>query len=216
MHMRAISTLLLGLACLGAGTAQAFEPPAFPLNDAQFKALEEYAGAKSEKAFAAGPDGQFSAQTGFVSATVAAREALKACNEGVSNKGHRCIIIDINGEPVSYPLQIVQMMQLDPGLAEKPVVLRDLKFDIDTWRAMQGYNEKVEHKAFAVSLKGPWGRSWEANTIEEAEKEALAACDRNEPAAKAPCFIVARDAAAVPFDTLQANPDLSVGVAKPK
>jgi hypothetical protein len=216
MHLRAISTLLLGLACFGAGAAQAFEPPAFSLNDAQFKALEEYTAAKSEKAFAAGPDGQFSAQSGFVSATVAAREALKACDEGVSNQAHRCVVIDINGEPVPHALQIVQMMRLDPGVAEKPIALRDVKFDIDTWRAMQGYDEKAEHKAFAVSLKGPWGRSWEANTIEEAEKEALAACDRNEPAAKAPCFIIVRDAAAVPLDTLQANPDLSVGVAKPK
>ncbi|MGE3829914.1 MAG: hypothetical protein AB7F76_02870 [Parvibaculaceae bacterium] len=214
--MRAISTLLFALACFSAGKAWAFDPPAFPLNDAQFKALEEYAGAKSQKAFAAGPDGQFSAQAGFVSATIAAREALKACDEGVSNKTHRCVIIDINGEPVSQALQIVQMMRLDPELAGKPVALHDLKFDLDTWRAMQGYEEKAEHKAFALSLRGPWGRSWEAGTIEEAEKEALAACDRNEPAAKAPCFIVARDGTPVPVDSLRANPDLSVSVTKPK
>jgi hypothetical protein len=213
--MRVISILLLA-AVLGSGRAVAFEPPAFPLNDAQFKAFEGYATAKGEKAFAAGPDGQFSAQTGFASATIAAREALKNCDEGVSNKAHRCIIIDINGEAVSHALQIVQMMRLDPEVADKPVALRDLKLDVDTWRAMQGYNEKAEHKAFAMSLKGPWGRSWEANTIEEAEQEALAACDRNEPAAKAPCFIIARDSAVISFDMLEAKSDLSVSLTKPK
>ena len=213
--MRTISTLLLAV-CLFAGKAWAFEPPAFPLNDAQFKAFEEYGTARSEKAFAAGPDGQFSAQVGFVSATVASLEALKACDEGVSNKARRCVIIDINGAPVPHAMQIVQMLRLDPALAEKPVALPDLKLDVDTWRAMRGYEEKAQHKAFALSLRGPWGRSWEAGTSEEAEKEALAACDRNEPAVKAPCFVIARDGVVVPFANLRANPDLSVRVVEPQ
>jgi len=65
---------------LGAGAAEAFDQPVFPLNDAQLKALEEYQTAKGIKAFAAGPEGQFSAQSGFASASIAVREVLKACD----------------------------------------------------------------------------------------------------------------------------------------
>ncbi|WP_368904825.1 hypothetical protein [Taklimakanibacter lacteus] len=196
--------------------AQAFEPPAFPLNDAQLKALEEYAVAKTEKAFAAGPEGQFSAQTGFTSATIAAREALKACDEGVSEATKRCILIDLNGARLSNAMQMVQMLRVDPGLFEKPMKVPDLVLDVDAWRAREGYIEKAEHKAFAISLKGPWARSWEGATAEEAEKEALDSCNRNEAAQKAPCFILMREGASVPLEQLQANPDLSVDGQKAK
>ncbi len=196
--------------------AKAFEPPVFPLNDAQLKALEEYAVAKTEKAFAAGPEGQFSAQTGFASVTIAAREALKACDEGVSDPTKRCILIDLNGARLSNALQMVQMLRIDPGLFQKPMKIPDLVLDVDAWRASEGYREKAEHKAFAISLKGPWARSWEGATAEEAEKEALDSCNRNEAAQKAPCFILMRDGANVPADELEAKPDLSVDGQKTK
>lgn len=205
--------------CLTALTfcrAQAFEPPVFPLNDAQLKALEEYAVAKTEKAFAAGPEGQFSAQTGFTSATIAAREALKACDEGVSDATKRCILIDLNGSRLTNAMQMAQMLRVDPGLFEKPMKIPDLVLDVDAWRAREGYIEKAEHKAFAISLKGPWARSWEGTTAEEAEKEALDSCNRNEAAQKAPCFILMREGASVPADQLEAAPDLSVGRQKAK
>ena len=196
--------------------AQAFEPPVFPLNDAQLKALEEYAVAKTEKAFAVGPEGQFSAQVGFTSSTIAAREALKACDEGVSDTTKRCILIDLNGERLSNAMQMVQLLQVDPGLFEKPMKIPDLVLDVDAWRAREGYREKAEHKAFAISLKGPWARSWEGASADEAEKEALDSCNRNEAAQKAPCFILMRGTANVPVEELQANPDLSVGGQKAK
>jgi hypothetical protein len=204
------------LMVLGCSQASAFEPPVFPLNDAQFKALEEYASAKAEKAFAAGQGGQFSAQTGFTSPTIAVREALKACDEGVSDETKRCILIDLNGNRVSDALQMAQLLRVDPSLFEKPMKVPDLVLDVDAWRAKEGYVEKGEHKAFAISLKGPWARSWEGSTIEEAEKEALDSCDRNEAAQKAPCFILMRDGATVASEQLQANPDLSVGAQKPQ
>ncbi|TMJ40045.1 MAG: hypothetical protein E6G87_02925 [Alphaproteobacteria bacterium] len=200
----------------GIGAVQAFEPPVFALNDAQLKALEEYAVAKTEKAFAVGPEGQFSAQTGFTSSTIAAREALKACDEGVSDATKRCILIDLNGERLSHAMQMAQRLQIDPGLFDKPMKIPDLVLDIDAWRAREGYREKADHKAFAISLKGPWARSWEGGSVEEAEKEALDSCNRNEAAQKAPCFILMRDGASVPPEELQANPDLSVGGQKPK
>ena len=200
----------------GIGGVQAFEPPVFALNDAQLKALEEYAVAKTEKAFAVGPEGQFSAQTGFTSSTIAAREALKACDEGVSDTTKRCILIDLNGERLSHAMQMAQLLQIDPGLFDKPMKIPDLVLDIDAWRAREGYREKAEHKAFAISLKGPWARSWEGGSVEEAEKEALDSCNRNEAAQKAPCFILMRDGASVPPEELLANPDLSVGGQKPK
>lgn len=200
----------------GIGAVQAFEPPVFALNDAQLKALEEYAVAKTEKAFAVGPEGQFSAQTGFTSSTIAAREALKACDEGVSDTTKRCILIDLNGERLSHAMQMAQLLQIDPGLFDKPMKIPDLVLDIDAWRAREGYREKAEHKAFAISLKGPWARSWEGGSVEEAEKEALDSCNRNEAAQKAPCFILMRDGASVPPEELLANPDLSVGGQKPK
>jgi hypothetical protein len=200
----------------GIGAVQAFEPPVFALNDAQLKALEEYAVAKTEKAFAVGPEGQFSAQTGFTSSTIAAREALKACDEGVSDPTKRCILIDLNGERLSHAMQMAQLLQIDPGLFDKPMKIPDLVLDIDAWRAREGYREKAEHKAFAISLKGPWARSWEGGSVEEAEKEALDSCNRNEAAQKAPCFILMRDGASIPPEELQANPDLSVGGHKPK
>jgi len=200
----------------GVGAVQAFEPPVFALNDAQLKALEEYAVAKTEKAFAVGPEGQFSAQTGFTSSTIAAREALKACDEGVSDTTKRCILIDLNGERLSHAMQIAQLLQIDPRLFDKPTKIPDLVLDIDAWRAREGYREKAEHKAFAISLKGPWARSWEGGSVEEAEKEALDSCNRNEAAQKAPCFILMRDGVSVPPEELQANPDLSVDGQKPK
>ena len=200
----------------GFGTVQAFEPPGFALNDAQLKALEEYAVAKTEKAFAVGPEGQFSAQTGFTSSTIAAREALKACDEGVSDTTKRCILIDLNGERLSHAMQMAQLLQIDPGLFGKPMKIPDLVLDIEAWRAREGYREKADHKAFAISLKGPWARSWEGGSTEEAEKEALDSCNRNEAAQKAPCFILMRDGGSVPPEELQANPDLSVDGQKSK
>lgn len=208
--------LSLCLIALGFCAAQAFEPPVFPLNDAQLKSLEEYAVAKTEKAFAAGPEGQFSAQVGFTSSTIAAREALKACDEGVSDPTKRCILIDLNGERLSNAMQMVQLLQIDPGLFERPMRIPDLVLDVDAWRAREGYREKAEHKAFAISLKGPWARSWEGASAAEAETEALDSCNRNEAAQKAPCFILMRGGASVPLEELQANPDLSVGGQKAK
>jgi len=208
--------LSLCMTALTYGSAQAFEPPVFPLNDAQLKALEGYSIAKTEKAFAAGPEGQFSAQVGFSSATIAAREALKACDEGVSDATKRCILIDLNGQRLSNAVQMAQMLRVDPGLFEKPMKVPDLVLDVDAWRAREGYRDKGEHKAFAISLKGPWARSWEGATAEEAEKEALASCNRNEAAQKAPCFILMREGADVPIEQLEANPDLSVGGQKAK
>ena len=206
----------LGVLAVSWGQASAFEPPVFPLNDAQLKALEDYSIAKTEKAFAVGPDGQFSSQTGFTSLTIAAREALKACDEGVSDETKRCILIDLNGQRLSNALQVVQQLRVDPGLFEKPMKVPDLVLDVDAWRAKEGYREKGEHKAFALSLKGPWARSWEGSTIEEAEKEALDSCNRNEAAQKAPCFVLLRDGTAIPPEQLQANPDLTVVVQKPQ
>lgn len=206
----------LGLIVLATVPASAFESPVFPLNDAQFKALEEYATAKGEKAFAVGPDGQFSAQTGFTSLTIAVREALRSCDEGVSDQTKRCILIDLNGQRLSNAMQVAQLLRVDPGLFAKPTAIPDLVLDVDAWRAKEGYKEKGEHKAFAMSLKGPWARSWEGSTIEEAEKEALASCNRNEAAQKAPCFILMRDGAQVFPGDLQANPDLSVDGQKVK
>jgi hypothetical protein len=208
--------LPLAMIALGCGSALAFEPPVFSLNDAQLKALEEYAVAKGEKAFAAGSGGQFSAQTGFTSLTIAVREALKACDEGVSDETKRCILIDLNGQRLSNAMQMAQLLRVDVSLFEKPMTIPDLVLDVDAWRAREGYREKADHKAFAISLKGPWARSWEGSTLEEAEKEALDSCNRNEPAQKAPCFILMRDGTTVPVDELQANPDLSVGGQKPQ
>jgi hypothetical protein len=198
------------------GQASAFEPPVFPLNDAQLKAIEEYALAKSEKAFAAGPAGQFSAQTGFASLTIAVREALKSCDEGVSDPTKRCILIDLNGQRLSNALQMAQLWRVDASLLEQPTNVPDLVLDVDAWRAKEGYREKGEHKAFAISLKGPWARSWDGSTIEEAEKEALESCNRNEAAQKAPCFIIMRDGTPVSVEQLQVSPDLSVSGQKPQ
>jgi hypothetical protein len=197
------------------GQASAFEPPVFPLNDAQLEALEEYAVARSEKAFAAGPNGQFSAQTGFASLTIAVREALKSCDEGISDATKRCILIDLNGQRLSNALQMAQLWRVDAGLLDQATKIPDLVLDVDAWRAKEGYWEKGEHKAFAISLKGPWARSWEGRSIEEAEKEALDSCNRNEGAKKASCFILMRDAISVPIEHLLANPDLSVSGQTP-
>ena len=134
----------------GIGAVQAFEPPVFALNDAQLKALEEYAVAKTEKAFAVGPEGQFSAQTGFTSSTIAAREALKACDEGVSDATKRCILIDLNGERLSHAMQMAQRLQIDPGLFDKPMKIPDLVLDIDAWRAREGLRYQPERPMGAI------------------------------------------------------------------
>jgi hypothetical protein len=199
---------------LGAGPAEAFDQPVFPLNDTQLKALEEYQTAKGIKAFAAGPEGQFSAQSGFASASIAVREVLKACDKDVAQKAKRCLLLDLDGDPVPVALQYAQMLRIDEGAALEPIPLRDMTLSIDAWRAYQGFGEKGEHKAFALSLKGVWARSWDAATIEEAEKEALEACNRNAPSGSAPCFIIARDRTLIPGEELEAKPDLSVSGPK--
>lgn len=186
--------------------AQAFEEPVIRLAPAQLDALDRYSAAKGEKAFAAGPDGHFSAQTGYLSATVAAREALKACDKEVSHPSKRCLLIDLNGEPVPPALQYAQLWRIDESSADAPVTLGDLNFDIDAWQAWLGLAGKQDYKALALSLKGPWARSWEASSQEEADREALAECNKKERAAAAPCFIARGMSGA----GLSAAPDLTV------
>jgi hypothetical protein len=195
---------------LGISAASAFESPLFPLNEDQLKAYGAYQAAPGEKAFAAGPTGQFSAQTGYASALAAVREALAQCDKAGSDAKNSCIIIDQNGMMLPLALQFAQQSRADAAMLEQPLPLRDLVLDADAWPALQGLADKPGHKAFALSLKGPWARSWEAGTIEEAEKEALAACDKNERAKSAKCFIYARDGANVEAGTLEFTPDLTV------
>jgi hypothetical protein len=178
------------LLLLQTGFALAFEEPVIKLNADQMKALGQYFQAKGEKVFAAGPEGQFSAQTGYVSTSVAAREALRACDKDVSHPSKRCVVIAINGGMVPAALQYAQLWRINESTTDDPVMLNDLSFDIDAWEAYRGLAEKQDHKAFAMSLKGSWARSWEAASDGEAEKEALAACNKKENAANAPCFIV--------------------------
>src|SRR3954447_24878658 len=102
------TALVVLLLCLAGSEAWSFEPPAFPLSEAQLKAYQAYAKEKGEKAFAAGPGGQLSAQTGFASATVAVREALKDCDKDVADPAQRCLIIDLNGAQVPLALQFAQ------------------------------------------------------------------------------------------------------------
>jgi len=194
--------------------ASAFEPPIFPLNGDQLKAYGAYQTAPGEKAFAAGPAGQFSAQTGYASALVAVREALAECDKGGSDPKNPCIIIDQNGAMLPLALQLAQQSRADAAKLEQPLPLRDLVLDADAWAALAGLNEKPGHKAFALSLKGPWARSWEAGTIEEAEKEALAACDQKERSQQAKCFVLSRDGARVDTNTLEIAPDLSAAPRK--
>jgi hypothetical protein len=198
----------------GASQAAAFEPPLISLDDNQIKALAEYAGAKTEKAFALGPNGKFSAQTGFASASIAVREALKACDGADAEPEARCIIVDLNGMPVPLALQYAQVSRADPTQFEKPIPLKDFTLDADAWAANRGLDEKPEHRALAASLKGPWARSWEAATMEEAEKQALEACNKNERAKTAPCFILGRDKERINASELQALPDLTVTPVK--
>ncbi|CAN5138316.1 hypothetical protein BH10PSE7_BH10PSE7_40380 [soil metagenome] len=181
--------LTCALLIFQAGAAHAFEEPVIKLNSEQMKALGQYFQGKGEKVFAAGPEGQFSAQTGYLSASVAVREALKACDQNVSHPSKRCVIIAVNGAMVSAALQYAQAWRIDESTLDKPLTLGDLSFDVDAWQAYRGLAEKQDHKAFAISLKGSWARSWEASSADEAEKEALAACNKKENAVSAPCFI---------------------------
>jgi hypothetical protein len=192
------------------GNASAFEPPAFPLSDAQVAALDEYASAKDAKAFAAGPAGQFSAQTGFVSAAIAAREALKACDEDIDSPEKRCILIDLNGAPVPYALQLAQISRADPKLLQKPVELRDMRLDAGTSKAVDDLKSKAPHTAFALSLRGSWARAWEASSADEAKAQALEACNKKEKAKTAPCFILTSDGAPWHGEEFTSASDLTV------
>jgi hypothetical protein len=214
MNLTRCLTLLLG----GLVTAPAFgyEPPIFPLSEDQLKAYDAYLATPGEKAFAAGPAGQFSAQSGYASATAAVRQALAACDKEGAKPAERCIIIDQNGVRVPVALQLAQQSRADAAALEKDIALRDLTLDTDAWPALAGLEEKPGHKAFAISLRGPWGRSWEASSIEEAEKEALAVCDKNERAKEAKCFILSRDGVRVDPQGLTIMPDLSVVEKKPQ
>jgi hypothetical protein len=214
MIARPVAALGLCLALSGF-PAFAYEPPAFPLTDAQTVALDEYASAKGAKAFAAGPGGQFSAQTGFVSASVAAREALKACDEDIAAPDQRCILIDLNGTPVPYALQLAQTSRADPSRLQKPVDLRDLELDAGTRRAVEDLKSKSAHTAFALSLRGSWARAWEAADAAEARTQALAECNKKERAKIAPCFILSTDGEAFDGGKFDAASDLSVARQQP-
>lgn len=202
--------LTMAIIAVQAAAARAFEEPVIKLAPAQLSALAGYFGAKGEKAFAAGPDGHFSAQTGYLSASIAAREALKACDKDVSHPAKRCLLIALNGEAVPAALQYAQLWRIDESAADAPITLGDLSFDIDAWQAWLGLAGKADYKAFAMSLKGSWARSWEASSPEEAEKEALAACNKKENAASAPCFIAKSMSGA----GLTAGADLTVTPAR--
>jgi hypothetical protein len=194
------------LVATSAVTAVAFEPPLFQLNADQLKAIDAYASERGHKAFAASPDGKFGTASGYISATIASREALKACDaEGVG-----CVLIDLDGQPVPLALQYAQMSRADSDAADNPLPLRDLSINADIHEALEGYKEKSGNKAFAVSLKGPWGRAWEAATAEEAAEEALNTCNKLERAKGAPCFILMTNGERVSGDELLARPDMSV------
>jgi len=208
------SVLLIFGLVLCASQAAAYESPIFPLNEDQLKAYGAYQSAPGEKAFAAGPAGQFSAQTGYASALAAVRDALAECDKGGGDPQKSCIIIDQNGTMLPLALQFAQQSRADAKKLAQPLPLRDLVLDADAWPALEGMAEKPGHKAFAISLKGPWARSWEAGSIEEAEKEALAACDKNERAKEAKCFVLLRDGMSVDAGTLEIAPDLSVAPRK--
>ena len=210
MNMRAVMIAVLGLAATGA--ASAYEPPAIPLNEAQLQGFKLYEAGKSSKAFAAGPRGAFAHRSGFVSSAVAAREALAECDALAKAPEERCILIDLDGLAVPLALQLAQLSRLAAVAEKKPLTLADLKFDAETWGAIEGLKAKKGHKAFAISLRGPWARAWEAATAEEAEKQALDTCNKKEKAADAPCFLLVLDDVAVPGQNLTALPDLSVTI----
>ena len=206
-----ISGLVFGAAIMfGAAPAQAFEPPLFPLSDAQVKALKSYETAKGAKAFAASAGGATGVRSGYVSAAAAARDALIECDQTATAPAERCILIDLNGAPVPLALQLAQQSRLDPEALKRPVPLGDLSLDAEGWQAAENLKTKSGHKAFAVSLKGPWARAWEAASAGEAERQALDTCNKKEKAAGAPCFLLILDDVPVPPTQLSAHPDLTV------
>ncbi len=202
--------LALVLSHLSAASALAFEQPLFPLGPDQLKAYHAYQGERGQKAFAASPEGKIGVATGYISNMVAAREALKSCDA----KGSGCILIDLDGQPVPLALQYAQGSRADSGVIEGPLSLRDLTLTPDVFSALEGYRDKPANKAFAISLKGPWARAWEAASPEVAEQEALNTCNKNDKAATAPCFILMTNDTLHPGSGLVANPDLSVTPAK--
>ena len=195
---------------LASSSAWSFEPPPFPLSEAQLKAYRAYAATAGEKAFAAGSGGQFSAQSGFASAAAAVSKALKACDKDVASDGQRCIIIDLNGTMLPPALELAQQSRADQSMLDKPIALRDLTLDAGAWAALEDLKQKGGHTAFAISLKGSWARSWDASSPDEADSEALAACDKNEKAKTAKCFVVARDGKLLDTGEFTIAPDLSV------
>ena len=113
--------LLFIASALCAGSASAYEPPLFPLNQDQLKAYGAYQSAPGQKAFAAGSAGQFSAQTGYASALAAVREALAACDKAGSDAKNPCIIIDQNGTMLPLALQFAQLSRADAAKLEQPL-----------------------------------------------------------------------------------------------
>jgi hypothetical protein len=210
MHFQSLTCVLaLGF---GAYCAHAFEPPVMPLIEVQMQGFKVYEAGKPGKAFAAGPGGAFAHRSGFVSSAVAAREALAECDAAAKTPQERCILIDLDGQPVAAALQWAQRSRADAEEIDKPVPLGDLRFDLETWAAIEGLKAKKGHKAFAISLRGPWARAWEAASPEEAEKQALDTCNKKEKAAGAPCFLLILDDVPVPPENLLAGPGLTVTI----
>ena len=195
---------------VGAASAHAFEPPLFPLTDAQVKALKSYETAKGAKAFAASAGGATGVRSGYISAAAAARDALIECDQSATAPAERCVLIDLNGTAVPVALQIAQQSRLEPEALKRPIPLGDLSLDAEGWQAIENLKTKTGHKAFAVSLKGPWARAWEAASAEEAERQAIETCNKKEKAAGAPCFLLILDDVPVPFGQLSALPDMTV------
>ncbi|GEM_PF-2944755 len=219
---RAISRAVIVFAVMAAGlamaaAARAADRPVFDLSEQQLSALERYRSEPGDKAFAASAGGRFASESGLASLTVAVRSALQSCDAGIRDPRNRCIIVDVNGTMLDPALQYAQIFRIDPTQTHQPLPLADLNPGVDTWRALQGYRTKRQHKAFAMNLGGAWARAWDAASPAEAAREALAACNKQERAEDTPCFLYGLDDRMADAGDLQLMPDGTVtGLPAPR
>lgn len=206
--LRAAALLAVAFVCIAVAVpAGAADEPVFPLNETQLSALERYRSEPGDKAFAASPGGRFASRSGLASLTAAVRAALETCDEGIRDPRNRCVIVDVNGTMLAPALQYAQIVRIDRTQLNQTIPLTDLNPGVDTWRALRGFEDRRRHKAFAMNLSGAWARAWDAATLAEAAREALAACNRQDRAREAPCFLYGLDDRLAEPGELQLRPD---------
>ena len=176
IKLKQFSALLLLLLLSWSAFAQS---PAHILGTGQtLDNYNDYLKEPGHKAFAISSDGAYAWDTNRSQLEAAVREVLDLCNSTRrSEEEARCVIADINGQLFG------------------PYSEAEIQFS--THAAVEAYEGRYDntqnHKAFVQAPSGHW--SWRGNrdSLTQAEREALQACNERLAEGQEPCALIHRN-----------------------